>query len=199
MYKVFVNEKKLMLSKSPEPVEKNLNYENISTLEMALDYLENTSCTEVNVYGESLDDIWGNFVKLFKPINAAGGIVKNKEGKILFIYRLEKWDLPKGKIEKNESLEDAAIREVQEETALQELVLGKFINNTFHIYTERNGKKVLKTTHWFAMDYVGNEMPVPQTEEGITEVTWKDEQEISRDVLPNTFQNIKLILEEATI
>jgi ADP-ribose pyrophosphatase YjhB (NUDIX family) len=107
-----------------------------------------------------------------------------------------KWDLPKGKIEKGESLEQAALREVEEETGLKELILEKFINNTFHIYTERNGEKILKTTYWFKMTYVGNEKPTPQIEEGISEVSWKNETAINKEVLPKTFKNIQLILNE---
>lgn len=196
MYKVFVNEKKLTLSKYPEDIEKNLRYEGFASLEIAVDLLQNTSCPEMNVYGENIDEMWEDFTHMFKVIEAAGGIVKNQKGEILFIHRIGKWDLPKGKIEKGESLEQAALREIEEETGLKELILEEFINNTFHIYVERNGEKILKTTYWFRLNYVGNETPIPQTEEGITEATWKSMDEINNEVLPRTFQNIKLILNE---
>ncbi len=194
MYKVFVNEKKLTLSKYPEDMEKNMRYEGFATLEMAVDMLENTSCPEMNVYGENLDEIWEDFTHMFTVIEAAGGLVSNLKKEILFIYRLGRWDLPKGKVEPGESLENAAKREVEEETGLSELILEKFINHTFHIYTERNGKKILKTTYWFKMTYVGASTPIPQTEEGITEVCWKNTEQIRREVIPQTFQNIKRIL-----
>ena len=148
----------------------------------------------MNVYGEEIEEIWEDFTHMFRVVEAAGGIVSNKEGKILFIHRLGKWDLPKGKIEKDESLEQAALREVEEETALQELILEEFVNNTFHVYKERNGDRILKTTYWFKMSYVGKKDPVPQTEEGITEVSWKNQDEIQQEVFPKTFQNIRLIL-----
>ncbi|MBF8455705.1 NUDIX domain-containing protein [Kaistella sp. G5-32] len=196
MYKVFVNEKKLTLSKYPEDIQKNLRFEGFATLEIAVDLLENTSCSEMNVYGENIEEIWEDFTHMFKVIEAAGGLVKNKKDELLFIRRMGKWDLPKGKIEKDESLEQAALREVEEETGLKELILEEFLNNTFHIYTERNGEKILKTTYWFKMTYVGNETPVPQIEEGISEVTWKNEEMINREVLPMTFQNIKLVLND---
>lgn len=196
MYKVFVNEKKLTLSKYPEDIEKNLRYEGFATLEIAVDLLQNTSCPELNVYGENLDEIWEDFTHMFRVIEAAGGIVKNKKGEILFIYRIGKWDLPKGKIEKGESLEQAAVREIEEETGLKELILEEFINHTFHLYTERNGEKILKTTYWFRLNYVGSAQPIPQIEEGITQATWKDMQAINEEVLPRTFQNIKLVLNE---
>lgn len=199
MYKVFVNEKKLLISKYPADIEKNLRFEGFATLEIAIDLLQNTSCPELNVYGENVEEMWEDFTHMFRVIEAAGGIVQNKEGKTLFIRRLGKWDLPKGKIEKGESLEQAATREVQEETALSNLVIQEFVNSTFHIYTERNGEKILKITYWFKMEYQGADDPVPQLEEGITEVSWKEENEILQDVFPRTFRNIKLILIESGI
>lgn len=196
MYKVFVNEKKLTLSKYPEDLDKKLRFEGFATLEIAVDLLQNTSCPEINVYGEEIEEIWEDFTHMFRVIEAAGGIVKNQKDEILFIRRLGKWDLPKGKIEKGESLEQAALREVEEETSLKELILEEFLNSTFHIYTERNGDKVLKITYWFNMKYVGTETPVPQIEEGISEVSWKNQEAISAEVLPQTFRNINLILNE---
>ena len=196
MYKVFVNEKKLTLSKYPEDIEKNLRFEGFATLEIAVDLLENTSCPEMNVYGENIEEIWEDFTHMFKVIEAAGGLVKNKNNELLFIRRMGKWDLPKGKIEKGESLEQAALREVEEETGLKELILEEFLNNTFHIYTERNGEKILKTTYWFKMTYVGNSQPIPQKEEGISEVSWKKEEMIKNEVIRMTFENIRLILDD---
>ena len=64
MYKVFVNEKKLLLSKQPENLEKTLKYESFTTLEIALDLLQNTSLKELNVYGEEIGEIWEEFKKL---------------------------------------------------------------------------------------------------------------------------------------
>ena len=196
MYKVFLNEKKLTLSKYPEDIEKNLRFEGFATLEIAVDLLENTSCPEMNVYGENIEEIWEDFTHMFKVIEAAGGLVKNKNNELLFIRRMGKWDLPKGKIEKGESLEQAALREVEEETGLKELILEEFLNNTFHIYTERNGEKILKTTYWFKMTYVGNSQPIPQKEEGISEVCWKNEEMIKNEVIRMTFENIRLILDD---
>ncbi|WP_175622147.1 NUDIX hydrolase [Chryseobacterium schmidteae] len=196
MYKVFVNEKKLLISKNPENLEKVLNYESFTTLEIALDLLQNTSTSELNVYGEQIDEIWKEFKKLFRIIEAAGGIVNKPNGDILFIRRLGKWDLPKGKMEKGESREESAIREIEEETNLQNVELRDFINTTYHIYIERNGDRVLKHTHWFEMFFDGEDTSKPQLEEGITEVAWKNTTQIENEVFPNTFQNIKLIINE---
>jgi 8-oxo-dGTP pyrophosphatase MutT (NUDIX family) len=196
MYKVFVNEKKLLLSKQSENLEKNVRYENFTTFEIALDLLENTSVKELNVFGEDIDTIWEEFKNLFRIIEAAGGLVNNSNGEILFIKRLGKWDLPKGKMEKGESREESAIREIEEETGLKDVELLEFINTTYHIYVERNGDKILKCTHWFEMNFNGEDTSKPQIEEGITEVAWKNASQIENEVFPNTFRNIQLIVNE---
>ncbi len=196
MYKVFVNEKKLTLSKHPGDFTKKLRFEGFATLEIAVDLLENTSCPEMNVYGDNIEEIWEDFTHMFKVVEAAGGVVRNNENEVLFIRRLGKWDLPKGKIEKDEAVEHAALREVAEETGLEEMNLEEFVNNTFHIYTERNGEKILKTTFWYKMHFTGNEEPKPQLEEGISEVSWKSKTQIMEEVMPMTFNNIKIILND---
>lgn len=196
MYKVFVNEKKLLISRQPEELEKKLGYESFTTLEIALDLLENTSVNELNVYGNNIDEIWKEFQKLFRIIEAAGGLVNNSDGETLFIKRLGRWDLPKGKMEKGESREESAVREIEEETGLKNVELIAFINTTYHIYIERNGEKILKCTHWFEMNFNGEDTSTPQIEEGITEVAWKNTAQIESEVFPSTFQNIKLIVKE---
>ena len=82
MYKVFINEKRLSINNLPNDDEKNIPYEDFTSIEMALDLLENSSCKSVNLYGEDLDKIWDDFHDSFTNIEAAGGIVKNDENKI---------------------------------------------------------------------------------------------------------------------
>jgi ADP-ribose pyrophosphatase YjhB (NUDIX family) len=197
MYKVFVNEKKLLLSKQSHGLEKNISFESSTTLEIAMDLVQNTSVKDINVYGDNIDEIWDQFKKMFRIIEAAGGIVYNEKDEILFIKRLGKWDLPKGKMEKGESREESAIREIEEETSLMNVQLQDFVSTTYHIYTERTGEKILKFTHWFDMYFEGENTAKPQIEEGITEVAWKNESQIESEVYANTFQNIKLILCES--
>lgn len=194
MYKVFINEKRLILSSEPQDSPKTLNYDGSHSFDFAIDLLENTASQGLNIYHNNVEELWADFRNYFKNIEAAGGVVINPENKILFIHRLGKWDLPKGKIEKGESREVAAVREVEEECGISNLQLKDFLNATYHIYTERDGKKILKTTYWFEMFYAGNEKPKPQIEEGINEVSWKNEAEIETVIIPSTFQNIKLIL-----
>jgi len=196
MYKVFINEKKIILSQEPQNSPKTLNYDGAHSFEFAIDLLTNTPSQGLNIYHQDIDQLWSDFKGFFRNIEAAGGIVLNPDNKILFIHRLGKWDLPKGKIEAGESRELAAVREVEEECGIFDLELKDFINSTYHIYTERDGKKVLKTTYWFEMFYVGTGTPKPQIEEGISEVGWKNEEEIENEILPSTFNNIKLILND---
>ncbi len=129
-----------------------------------------------------------------EKIIAAGGIVENEEGKILFQFRRGKWDLPKGKLDENESLEDCAVREVEEETGLQQIQLGELIDVTQHFYSE-NGQDIEKETHWFAMKVSGEQNLVPQTDEDITELRWVAETEL-KDYLTNTFDNIVAVTEK---
>lgn len=196
MYKVFVNEKKISFSKSKDATQKSIRFEDSSSFEIALDQLQNTSCKEITIYGEDLDKIWEHFTKKFKVVKSSGGVVENEEKEILFIKRLGKWDLPKGKIETGESLEEAAIREVEEETSLQNVNLNHFITTTYHMYTERNNELILKFTYWFKMETSGIQKIKPQTEEGITSVDWKNSDSIVNEVFKNTFHNIRMVLEQ---
>lgn len=111
-----------------------------------------------------------NFAKDYRIIHAAGGIVSNENDEILMIYRLEKWDFPKGKVEAGEAYEEAALREVKEETGLRDITLGKTLPSTFHTY-ELRGEQILKETHWFRMTAHSQSL-VPQTIEDITQAVW---------------------------
>jgi 8-oxo-dGTP pyrophosphatase MutT (NUDIX family) len=132
--------------------------------------------------------------QLFVKIEAAGGLVFNPEGETLWIKRLGKWDLPKGKIEPDEAPEMAAIREISEECDLagNELHLIVPLRETYHTYTMR-GKHVLKITWWYEVLYTGSASGSPQLEEAITEVKWLSNSEVKKQVLPNTYGNIRLL------
>ncbi len=114
---------------------------------------------------------WNEFASQFLVIRAAGGVVLNDLGEVLFIHRLEKWDLPKGKVEENEAIELAAIREVEEECSIDKLELEKHLITTYHTYALK-GQQVLKSTDWFIMKHAGHDSPKPQTIEGITDARW---------------------------
>lgn len=123
-----------------------------------------------------------------RVIEAAGGLVRNEDGKYLFIYRNGRWDLPKGKLELKEKKKEAAVREVEEECGLRVKKLNEKITKTYHVY-EIKGKPVLKISHWYAMEAKGSQKLVPQLEEGITEVKWFAKQDFSI-IKSNTFGNI---------
>ena len=124
-----------------------------------------------------------------KEVVAAGGLVRNNKGQVLFIYRNNKWDLPKGKRESSESLEEAAIRQVMEETGISSLNIQYKLGKTYHIFN-RKGEIRLKTTHWYEMTSEDIGPFSPQLEEGITDVVWlnQDQQEVA---LRNSYRNIR--------
>ncbi|MBN8673658.1 MAG: NUDIX domain-containing protein [Chitinophagales bacterium] len=111
------------------------------------------------------------FFKKFSFIQAAGGIVQNENGELLLIFRRGKWDLPKGKLDKGESLEDCAVREVEEETGLKQVKLAEPLLITYHTYHEGT-KFILKESHWYSMKVSSRQELVPQTEEDILETRW---------------------------
>lgn len=135
------------------------------------------------------------FFKHFKLIKAGGGLVKNKKGEFLFIFRRGKWDLPKGKLDDNETIEECAIREVQEETGLTQIEADGEIGITYHTYIEF-GKHILKESHWYMMHLKSEETLVPQTEEDITDIRWVKKQDF-KNFVDNTFPTILALLKNA--
>lgn len=196
MYKVFINEKKISLDAQPQETGENIPFNGKQSIQKTLDLLENTSISEICLYGENLEKIWKEFQSFFKIIHAAGGITKNEKDEILFIYRLNKWDLPKGKLEPNEDEKTAAIREVEEETGISNLEIIDFLQNTYHIYKGENHEKIMKITHWHSMKHLGETSETkPQKEEGISKAEWKSIKEIQEKIFLQTFKNIQLVID----
>ena len=150
--------------------------------------------TQVIILAENVEKVKAVFNKHFTLIEAAGGIVQNEKKELLFIFRGGKWDLPKGKLEKNESPEICATREIEEETGVKNLLLKHKIGETYHIYEEKK-TQILKTSHWYYFTSTGKQQTAPQTEEDISEVKWIHTRNIKEPVA-NTYQNIKDILTE---
>lgn len=201
MYKIFINNNPLHFVKTLDniDIEKNnhiFNYEPRSYVKQIISYLETKIATETDsyyFYSENIQDSQKHFLSFYQYIEAAGGVVKNKKGEILFIYRNDRWDLPKGKLEKNETTESAAIREVEEECGLKELKIIKELTSTYHTYFLQE-KRILKRTYWFEMFYDGTENPQPQREEGITETKWMNKEEIEEVANKNTYNAIKEVI-----
>ena len=123
------------------------------------------------IFSENVDRLIQLFESLFVIIKAAGGLVLNEKKEMLFIRRLDKWDLPKGKLEEGEEIPGCAVREVEEECGITNVRLNNEAGITKHTYILK-GVPILKYTYWFHMEYGKDEEVVPQTEEGITEVKW---------------------------
>lgn len=132
------------------------------------------------------------FFKKFTFIQAAGGIVQNEDGELLLIFRRGKWDLPKGKLDKGESLEDCAVREVEEETGLKQVKLVEPLLITYHTYHEGT-KFILKESHWYSMKVSGQQELVPQTEEDILETKWVAAESLE-PYLKNSFPSVVDVL-----
>lgn len=142
----------------------------------------------------SLDEVLPLLKNLYVFIQAAGGIVENQQGNLLFIYRLGCWDLPKGKVEKNENLETAASREITEETGLPHLQNQEYLTKTYHTYSQK-GKDYLKETTWYRFNTDSEVELSPQGEEGITEAKWVSKDNI-QGILQNTYPSIEDVINE---
>ncbi|MCW1954257.1 MAG: NUDIX domain-containing protein [Flavobacteriia bacterium] len=194
MYKVFVNESAMILTnKLAEETTHKYYPLNESAIQEAINALSKKKIEKAYIYHPNHEEILNKFSKTIPIVVAAGGVVTNKKGQVLFIYRNEKWDLPKGKIDKGETIEAAAKREVEEETGCKDLEIENFLRVTYHIF-KRNGVYKLKEVHWFAMktDYEG---PLEgQLEEGIEKVKWKGPAKIKK-ALQNSYTNIRVLFE----
>ncbi|MCW3121306.1 MAG: hydrolase [Flavipsychrobacter sp.] len=133
--------------------------------------------------------------RMYRPIDAGGGIAYNEQGAILMIYRRGKWDLPKGKLDAGENIEDCSLREVKEETGLEQLALGEKICDTYHIYTLRS-EQMLKRTAWYKMKGTSADKLKPQKEENILEARWVKEEELP-PLAAKSYEAIREVLRAA--
>jgi len=141
----------------------------------------------------NLEELKKAFFKKFTIVQAAGGLVRNENDEILLIFRRGKWDLPKGKLDKGESLEDCAVREVEEETGLKKVKLLASLLITYHTYHEGT-RFILKESHWYTMKTKSGQQLIPQTEEDIQEIKWVTDKEL-KPYLKNAFPSIVDVLQ----
>ncbi|WP_417601914.1 NUDIX hydrolase [Owenweeksia hongkongensis] len=195
MYKVFINDSSISFIEKPISGEvSHLSYESKDQLVESIKSLENSSeIKHLTFEVDSLLEVWNDFTEMYEIIEAAGGIVRNGAGEILMIYRLGKWDLPKGKLEEGESVEEGAVREVIEECGISNLRVIRELPITYHTY-EIGGKKILKRTYWFEMHtkFIGD--LVPQIEEHIEKAQWVNPDFLD-EYMGNTYASIHWLVE----
>ena len=196
MYKVFFNQKPLILTNKIGDFSDNEPFLFIkyTTVAQIIKALKSSKNRKVFLYHKDIDKLWKSFKKKFPVVEAAGGLVQRADNKLLFIFRNNKWDLPKGGVEKRELIIEAAQREVTEETGVSDLIVQKQLSETFHIF--KKGKRFrLKKTYWFKMStsYMGKTKP--QTEEGIKKTAWVSKEKID-EILNDAFENIRIIVLE---
>ena len=198
MYKVFVNKKEIILAANA-PIKskaKVLPLEDTS-LKKIIRILRTTKVETLYLVHHNPKKLLPLFKKKLPVAVAAGGVVQNEEGKVLFIYRKKRWDLPKGKVEKGETLEEGAKREVKEETGVKKIKVGELVGVTYHIF-KRNNRYQLKESHWFYMTTKYEGELVPQTKEDITKAVWKGNKKTLK-ALEKTYPNIAHLFAKANL
>ena len=191
MYKVFVNRLIINLTSDKEFLNDSKTYL-LSSISIKEIIKKLKIHDEVFLYYPDKKKLLKEFKEKLVTIKATGGIVTNKKNQILFIYRKGKWDLPKGKMEKNESKKESALREVIEETGVKKLKIINFFSTTFHLIKVKR-EYFLKETHWYTMKTKYDGKLKPQKSEGIISAKWKTFDE-ALEIKKKTFRNIAIIL-----
>ena len=204
MYKIYINDTPLFLVDKVNANaflpgnDKNLVAAYRGKRKMLLNYanmLEHSPHYEsIVLYAEDVEALFEDFKSHYKFVEAAGGVVYNEDREVLLIYRLGNWDLPKGKMEEGETRDVSALREVIEETGIEDVKLENYILTSYHTYFNRKGKRCLKPTYWYRM-FTHKQNLTPQTEEDIEKAVWKKLDEFL-DAPTQTYQSIRSILAE---
>jgi len=190
MHKIFVSDKPIILTTE---IEKETNFKNylLKTVKLGtvIRALNRTALQEARLIHKNKKKLLKKFLKKLPNVIAGGGKVYNDNDEVLFIFRNGKWDLPKGKAEAGETIDQTAIREVEEETGVEGLKITKPLEMTYHIF-KRNGRYRIKITYWFEMktNYTGK--LTAQEKEGITKVAWLNKEQ-TQEALKNSYANIK--------
>jgi ADP-ribose pyrophosphatase YjhB (NUDIX family) len=198
--KIYYNNKFIGFNKGESQSSQNQTikiYEKEDTITLKIiiaDFLNEPDLNSIIILNYDFETVFNYFKKEFSYIEAAGGFIE-KDQHYLFIHRLGKWDLPKGKLDKGETIEKAAVRECEEECAVSNLKITKQLASTFHIYPYKK-TFALKQTYWFYMitDHAGK--LIPQAEENIDAVVWFSEKEVKNTAYNDTYLTIKEVILE---
>jgi 8-oxo-dGTP pyrophosphatase MutT (NUDIX family) len=199
--KIYFNDKPLFLCDTIDPViEPYMHHDdavfidelNVHTIKSMIHEMQLEKVHAGIFQHPDLEELRKAFFKKFTLIQAAGGLIRNEKGETLLIFRRGKWDLPKGKLDPGESLEQCAVREVLEETGLQVNLVAPLLI-TYHTY-HQGTSFMLKESHWYTMKTGSNQSLVPQTEEDIEQVKWVDDTSLSY-YLPLAYPSIVDVLE----
>ncbi len=194
MYKVFFNDRIVLLT---DDFLRNFQvkyglfykYRNVDDLRELITFYRGLKRIDtLYIFHHDIDELQERFKSCFHVIQAAGGLVTDESGRYLVIKRRGKWDLPKGKLNPGEPIPEAALREVTEECGIRKLEITNPLMTTWHCYWE-DEKPILKRTSWFEMRASGNEIPVPQSDEDITEAKWIPKQQLA-EIAKNTYMTI---------
>jgi len=183
-----MNQSLLILADFAPHIKENVQTIGLQDIDLEKLFIESSQQPEKTIYlyiHQNVEKVFKTLFSTNKIIRAAGGLVRNGHGQYLFIHRLGKWDLPKGKVEEGEKMKDAALREVEEECGIKIDYLGKKIKTTYHTYYMRN-KFVLKQTKWYDMGVNKTPKLTPQLEEDIDQAEWLEVADIKK-VKENTY------------
>jgi len=203
MYKVFFNDRNIFLTDDftkTFQLKYGLFYKfhkKEELMELLSFYRNLKKIDNLFIFHDDMEELRNVFRSCFMNIDAAGGVIRNKKGQILIINRRGRWDLPKGKLDAGESFEEAASREVEEECGIQGSTIICRLLSTYHSYLIED-QAVLKKTMWFEMMYKGNQEPVPQQKEDITDIRWVSPSEISV-IMKGTYGAILDVLKYANL
>ena len=206
--KIYFNEKPLFLCDNvDETIEPYLHHDDAVFIDELDSHTVKSMIHEMQAdkvhagvfFHADLETLKKAFIKKFTLIKAAGGLVLNENKEILMIFRRGSWDLPKGKLDDGESLEQCAIREVEEETGAKNVKLLSPLSITYHTYHE-GARFILKESHWYTMAVAGEQKLIPQTEEDIQEIKWVAADKLTeymKKSFPSVVDVLQLYLEKS--
>ncbi len=190
MYKVFVKEVAIIVTSNKDAYPDHDVFKlKKADLQKIVRKIRKGKLERVLLYSKSPEKLLKRLHKKLPLVIAAGGLVINDKQQYLFIHRNGKWDLPKGKMDRNETVEQAAMRETMEETGVQDLKIDYYLGPTYHIFDWKENSK-LKLTHWYIMTTTYNGALVPQEDEGIEQAAWLGKED-AENALKVSYENIK--------